>query len=87
MPKLEVTLNGTDENPYHKLGLRCNPFTQLAQYGTDAGELKLNELAADPIPDVDYIRRKLMGYFKKEFIEYCCNKFKKGEMVTFVVEW
>lgn len=35
MPTLKISLNGTDSNPWHKLGLTQNPFPQLARYETD----------------------------------------------------
>ncbi len=30
--KIIVELNGTDINPYHKLGLTQNPFSQIGAY-------------------------------------------------------
>jgi hypothetical protein len=43
-------------------------------------------LGGDPIPDVDYIRRHLEGW-SDEFIELCCEQFKPGEYVEFLVTW
>ena len=39
--ELLVELNGTSENPYHKMGLTQNPFPQTAKYDLHS------ELAAD----------------------------------------
>ena len=30
--KLKVRLNGTDTNPFHRLGVTQNPFPQIASY-------------------------------------------------------
>ena len=84
--RLEVCLNGTDENPYHKMGLTQNPFPQLAVHEYAAAELHLQKLGADPIPDTDYIRKHLEGW-TDEFVDICCRMFKKGEYVTFTVEF
>lgn len=84
--KLRVSLNGTDENPFHKLGLKQNPFPQIGRMEYDAGERQINKLGGDPIPDTNYIRETLKG-FSEEFIELCCRQFKKGEYVTFTVNW
>ena len=83
---LVVKLNGTSVNPYHKLGLKRNPFPQQFKAGHVAAVLKIQELAADPIPDIDYIRSVLKG-FSEEFVELCCTMFEPGEMVTFKVHW
>lgn len=83
--KLIIRLNGTDENPWHKMGLRQNPFPQLAQTETDYAEHVLNSLDGDPIPDKAYIKEKLKG-FGKELIDLCCEKFEKGKRVEFMVE-
>lgn len=84
--KLRVTLNGTDKNPFHRLGMTQNPFPQLGRREYDRHILHLAKLAADPIPDADYIRRHLQGW-STEFVELCCRLFSKGEIVTFEVEW
>lgn len=84
--KFLVELNGTDENPYHRLGLTQNPFPQLGKAEYDAAERRLHSLGGDPIPDTDYIREKLKG-FNPEFVELCCSKFEKGKMVKFYIEF
>lgn len=79
-----VRLNGTDTNPFEKMGLTQNPFPQIAEYEFAGGCLQLQKLGGPPIPDTNYIREVLNG-FSEEFIEGCCQRFKKGEMVTFNV--
>lgn len=80
--KILVELNGTDKNPYHKLGLTQNPLPQIPRAEYTPQILKLQKLGGDPIPDTDYIRQVLAGW-SEEFIELCCKQFKKGEMVKF----
>lgn len=82
--KLTIILNGTNENPFHKMGLKQNPFPQLGMQEYDAMCLHLQKLGADPIPDTSYIKNHLKGW-SKEFVELCCEKFKKGEMIEFEV--
>jgi hypothetical protein len=84
--KLYVELNGTDSNPYHTMGLTQNPFPQTARFGEDSFTLRLQSLGGDPIPNTDYIRRKLRG-FSTEFIELCCKNFRKGEIVKFTATY
>jgi hypothetical protein len=86
MARIEFTvrLNGTNENPYHKLGLLQNPFPQVAKHEYSAQLLHLAKLGAVCIPDTNYIRRHLEGY-SKEFVEECCRRFRRGEMVEFEV--
>ncbi len=82
--KFEVVLNGTDKNPFHRFGLSQNPFPQVAKYEVAPHLLHLQKLGGDPIPDEDYIRRHLEGW-SPEFIEGCCQRFRKGELVKFIV--
>ena len=84
--KLKVALNGTDKNPFHKWGLKQNPFPQIGKYEYDRQCRHLQALGGDPIPDTDYIRNHLKGW-SDEFVEVCCEEFRKGEYVTFTVEW
>lgn len=84
--KLIVELNGTDINPYHKLGCTQNPFPQIASYEHGGLCRHLQKLGGDPIPDVQYIRDHLKGW-SKEFVELCCERFKKGEIVKFEVSF
>lgn len=84
--ELKILLNGTDTNPWHKLGLSQNPFPQTAKYELDAACLHIQALGGDPIPDVAYIRNHLRGY-SEELVELCCSQFRRGEMVEFTVTW
>jgi hypothetical protein len=79
-----VRLNGTDTNPFHQFGVTQNPFPQLAKREYDGALRHLGKLGADPIPDPDHIRRHLVG-FSEEFVNLCCARFWKGEMVEFEV--
>ena len=82
--KVTVRLNGTDHNPWHKYGLKQNPFPQIARAEYDRGCQQINSLNGDPIKDADDIRQRLQG-FSKEFIELCVAKFRPGETVVFNV--
>lgn len=84
--KLTVALNGTNENPFHVLGVTQNPFPQIASYEHTGHVLHLQALGGNPIPDTEYIRNHLEGW-SKEFVDLCCRKFVKGEMVKFDVEF
>jgi hypothetical protein len=84
--KLIVRLNGTSENPWHKMGLTQNPFPQIARAEYDRHCLHLAALDGDPIPNTDYIRSHLKGW-PDEFVDLCCSQFKKGEQVEFEVHW
>ena len=86
MGRLVVELNGTDVNPYHRMGLTQNPFPQTGKMELDRDALRLQSLGGDPIADTDHIRRVLDG-FSPEFVDLCCRKFKRGEYVTFEVTW
>jgi hypothetical protein len=86
MITLRVALNGTDENPFHHMGLTQNPFPQLGRYEYDRQCLHLAALGGEPIPDADHIRKHLAGW-EPEFVELCCERFRKGVYVTFDVEW
>lgn len=87
MPTITVHLNGTDTNPFHRLGLTQNPFPQLARMETDRQILRVQALGGDPIPNANHIRTFLAGYCSDEFINLCAARFKKGEMVTFDMAW
>lgn len=84
---IKVRINGTDTNPWHKLGLTQNPFPSLAKAEFDQACLRLQGLDGDPVPDTDYIRAYLKGYCTDELIELCCKQFKKGERVQFKVSF
>jgi hypothetical protein len=86
MVRIIVRLNGTNKNPYHALGFRCNPFPQVAKTELMALQQRLNELGGDPIKDENDLRNRLKG-FEPAFIEGCVQRFKPGEMVTFTIEF
>lgn len=83
---LRVVLNGTNENPWHKFGLKQNPFPQLASAEYAQQALHLQKLGADPIPNVEYIREHLKGWHP-DFVDLCCKMYKPGELVRFQVEF
>jgi hypothetical protein len=82
-----MRLNGTDENPFHKMGLTQNPFPQIAKAEYMPQMHAINELAANPIKDVDDLRARMKDLFTDEFIEGCVARFKKGEYVEFEVSF
>lgn len=84
--KITVKLNGTDNNPYSQWGVTSNPFPQYAKYPYTGAVLHLQKLGSDPIPDVAYIREHLKGW-NPEFVDLCCDRFKKGEMVSFEISF
>lgn len=78
---VDVILNGTDENPYHRHGLTQNPFPQLATYERAAASMALQSLAGDPIPHdraADYIRERLEKHWSEEFIQRVVGAFQPG---------
>jgi hypothetical protein len=87
MGHLRFTLNGTDKNPWHYWGLTQNPFPQLGTAATDAACLALQSLGGDPIPDAQYIRDKLQGYFTQEFIDEAVKRYVPGKEVDCIVGW
>jgi hypothetical protein len=89
MPTIIVSLNGTETNPFNKLGLTQNPFGQVNKGETDEAERRLNSLGAEPIPSENseaYIREKLAG-FSPEFVDLCVNNYRPGKMIKFKVKW
>ena len=83
---IEVRINGTDENPWLRMGLRQNPFPQVGKAEYDAGERMLNSLDAEPIKSPDDIRERLKG-FDPEFIELCIKHYEPGKRTKFTVKW
>lgn len=85
--KLKVQLNGTDANPWHRYGLRCNPFPQTGDARYDGACMRLQELGGDPIPQEiaeKYIRTQLEG-FAPEFVDLVLGRYVPGEMIEFEV--
>jgi hypothetical protein len=83
--KRKITINGTDVNPFHKLGLTQNPFPQIGKAEWDAGELALNSLAGDPVKSAADIQARLKGKVSQELIDLCIAQFKPGVEVHFEI--
>jgi hypothetical protein len=79
-----VTINGTGVNPWHRLGLRCNPFPQIGRAETDAAERQVASLDGDPVTGEADIRARLAG-FTPEFIDGIVAQWRPGERVRFTV--
>lgn len=89
MPKIKVYLNGTDKNPFEKMGLLQNPFPQLAEAESNEAIFRLQKLGGPPIPKNEaekYIRETLTG-FSQEFVDLCVKNFEVGKYVEFTVTW
>jgi len=84
MVTIRIRINGTDTNPWHKLGMKQNPFPQLGKMKYDRAEMMLNSLDGDPIKDPQDIRERLKG-FDPEFIEGCIKRYRPGERVEFTI--
>lgn len=85
--KLLVKINGTNNNPWHKMFLTKNPLPQMPRAELMPHMQALAKLDADPIKDTSQIRQILGDLFTNEFIELCCNQFKLGERVGFYVHF
>jgi hypothetical protein len=83
---LRVTLNGTDANPWHRFGLKLNPFPQIARAELTGAMRQLASLDGDPIRDEADLRARLRGW-SEEFIEACLANFKPGKRTRFVVSF
>jgi hypothetical protein len=83
---LQVSLNGTKINPFHKYGIKQNPFPQLGKAQWAEAERRVAQLGGNPLRDTDQIREILKG-FDQTFVNLCCFHFKKGEYIRFAVEW
>lgn len=84
--QIRVTINGSNENPWHVYGLRCNPFPQLARAEFSHANRLLRLLDSDPITSADQIRAILRGC-SDEFVDLCCSQFTPGQRVSFLVHW
>jgi hypothetical protein len=82
--ELNVTINGTDMNPWHRFGLRQNPFLQTGKAEYAAGERQLASLDGDPVRTADDIRQRLAG-FGPEFIEGVIQRWQPGRRVRFKI--
>jgi hypothetical protein len=82
--ELNVTINGTDMNPWHRFGLRQNPFPQIGKAEYAAGERKLASLDGDPVRTADDIRERLAG-FNPEFVEGVIQRWQPGRRVRFKI--
>ena len=81
-----MTLNGTDENPYLRLGLKANPFPQIPKAEASGANAILQDLDANPILNEADLRKRLQGC-TPEFVNVCLQNYKKGNMVTFIIEF
>jgi hypothetical protein len=77
---IKVRLNGTNENPWHKFSLTCNP---IGKAEWDAGQRALASLDGDPLLGEEDIRARLKGRVSNELIELCVSQFKPGKRVEF----
>ncbi len=84
--KFEVSLNGTDSNPFTKLGLTQNPFPAIPKGGYEVVNTTLADLGSRPIKDSEDIRCRLRGW-SEEFIELCISNFVLGKITKFTVEY
>lgn len=84
--RVEVTINGGPDNPWHVYGLTANPFPKIgrAEFGT--ANRMLRELDSDPITSQDQIRIILKGC-DQEFIDRCVERYRPGERVSFIISW
>ena len=82
--ELNVTINGTGINPWHRFGLRQNPFPQIGKAEYAAGERKLASLDGDPVRTADDIRERLAG-FGPAFVEGVIQRWQPGRRVRFKI--
>jgi hypothetical protein len=81
---LEVTINGTGANPWHRWNLTCNPFPQLGKAEFAAGERALASLDGDPVTCAQDIRDRLPG-FAPAFVDGVIARWRPGERVRFTL--
>lgn len=84
---LRVLLNGTDVNPFEKLGTSCNPFPAVPIYEFQGSTMALQRMCGPKIESADEIRRTLKGAFTDEFVEYIAGRFRPGELVKFRIQF
>jgi hypothetical protein len=83
--KIRVRLNGTDSNPYHKMGLTRNPFPVIPKAEFSAANDLLARLDAEPIESSTHLL-ELLRETTSEFQEVCLKYFQLGKHVSFLVE-
>jgi hypothetical protein len=81
-----IRLNGTDTNPWHKMGLKQNPFPQMAKAEYAGADMLIASLDGEPIKDEDDLRKRLTGC-SQQFIDLCVQNFKKGERTSFEISF
>ena len=91
MPKVRwhFTINGTAENPWHRYGLRQNPFPQHERYEMNVADFALQSLGDDPITSAADIRERLKGALSETFIDSVVARYVPGAVVQCDVtcEW
>jgi hypothetical protein len=83
----EVTINGTDENPWYAFGLTQNPFPQIPVRQLQRAMEQLASLDGEPIKPEGYateIRKRLEGW-SEEFVLLCIQNYKPGQRISFEV--
>lgn len=81
-----VTLNGTDANPWHRMGVRRNPFPQVGKAELNAAEAIIRSLDAEPIRDEADLRERLAGC-SPELIEGCVKRYRPGQRTSFTISF
>jgi len=86
---LRVTINGTDVNPYHKLGLKQNPLPQLGKAEYDYICQKLNLLEATPMKSKEELRAwlKKEGCHDGQFVDLCLQHYERGKRTRFYISF
>ena len=88
--QVSVWLNGTATNPFHKVGLTCNPFPALPDANPKFRALNhaLRVLGSEPMPTVEDLKGKLtkLGAVP-EFIELCVKHYRPGKITRFSIEF
>lgn len=84
--KVMVTINGTAENPWHRLGLKANPFPQIAKVEAAGANAVLRSLDSDPIHNEAELRKRLQGC-SSEFVNGCIERYTPGKRVSFAIEF
>lgn len=80
--RITVRINGTDENPWGRYGLKVNPFPQTGIGELQAGEMALASLDGEPITSAADIRKRLKG-FSDELVDLCIQQWMPGQRVEF----